>query len=374
MLINENRGSYGMFSRAGRNSTEKFHILMKKDEILNGTGRKFKPPNLFSQTKEETTKYNTDNLDEPNEIFFDQHIEKKSKEKKGKKKSENIFEHKKSEDYMQKFLDIRNKNKRLNLVPCCTKYDPKNEFIWKKVRQTPTWTSTLPKNKSIKPSEVLIPKFYIENEFKLEHKNFVDMSRQMQRKSFSIQQNKECENDMEDLYFYNRTMTNKTFYKSNSNNNNPPNNMFHTSRSGFGSFNSNRKILQSAGTSTRKNLVKKKNLSEDTPARDNFSQGNYTLNECSPSRKSSSSLLKQKIKQSSINHSHLGKNWIIINRNSKSAHPLNRRWNKINGPDFRKTISRETRDKLYDDKKRVMPFSIPPFEKTRPSNFSTFII
>ena len=37
MIINENRGSYGMFSRAGRSSTEKFHILIKKDEILRGT-------------------------------------------------------------------------------------------------------------------------------------------------------------------------------------------------------------------------------------------------------------------------------------------------------------------------------------------------
>ncbi len=31
MLLNENRGSFGMFSRAGRNAAEKFHILVKKD-------------------------------------------------------------------------------------------------------------------------------------------------------------------------------------------------------------------------------------------------------------------------------------------------------------------------------------------------------
>ena len=41
-FINEQKGSYGMFSRSGRNTLEKFHILMKKDEIIGGYNKKQK--------------------------------------------------------------------------------------------------------------------------------------------------------------------------------------------------------------------------------------------------------------------------------------------------------------------------------------------
>ena len=40
MLLNDARGSYGMYSRTGRNTAEKFHILMRKEEILSGNTKK----------------------------------------------------------------------------------------------------------------------------------------------------------------------------------------------------------------------------------------------------------------------------------------------------------------------------------------------
>lgn len=40
MLLNETRGSYGMYSRAGRMTAEKFHLLRRKEEILNGNPTK----------------------------------------------------------------------------------------------------------------------------------------------------------------------------------------------------------------------------------------------------------------------------------------------------------------------------------------------
>lgn len=40
MLLNDTKGSLGMFSSAGKNSTEKYHILSKKDEIINGKLKK----------------------------------------------------------------------------------------------------------------------------------------------------------------------------------------------------------------------------------------------------------------------------------------------------------------------------------------------
>ena len=46
MFINEGKSNFGMFSRAGAMSTEKYHILMKKDEILNGK-KKISTKNYF---------------------------------------------------------------------------------------------------------------------------------------------------------------------------------------------------------------------------------------------------------------------------------------------------------------------------------------
>jgi hypothetical protein len=40
MLLNDTKGSLGMFSSAGKNSAEKYHILSKKDEIINGKIKK----------------------------------------------------------------------------------------------------------------------------------------------------------------------------------------------------------------------------------------------------------------------------------------------------------------------------------------------
>ena len=51
MFLNETRGSFGMFSRAGRHSTERFHILMKKDELIAGE-KKSKGTSDFDEDKE----------------------------------------------------------------------------------------------------------------------------------------------------------------------------------------------------------------------------------------------------------------------------------------------------------------------------------
>ena len=40
MLLNDAKGSYGMYSRAGRNTVEKYHLLMRKDEILSGNKKR----------------------------------------------------------------------------------------------------------------------------------------------------------------------------------------------------------------------------------------------------------------------------------------------------------------------------------------------
>lgn len=51
MLLNDVKGSHGMYSRAGKNSTEKFHILMKKEEIMSGKGKTYKCKDLLYEDK-----------------------------------------------------------------------------------------------------------------------------------------------------------------------------------------------------------------------------------------------------------------------------------------------------------------------------------
>ncbi len=47
LMLNDNKTSYGMFSRAGIQTTEKYHILMKKDDILNGKTKKHRSKSMF---------------------------------------------------------------------------------------------------------------------------------------------------------------------------------------------------------------------------------------------------------------------------------------------------------------------------------------
>ena len=47
MFENEQKGSYGSYSEAGRNSVEKYHIVMQKDRILEGKTKKNKSPRFF---------------------------------------------------------------------------------------------------------------------------------------------------------------------------------------------------------------------------------------------------------------------------------------------------------------------------------------
>lgn len=40
---------------------------------------------------------------------------------------------------------------------------------------------------------------------------------------------------------------------------------------------------------------------------------------------------------------------------------------KLKGPDFSKTITREKLDEIHDDRKNIIPFSIPKYQATRES-------
>jgi hypothetical protein len=267
MLLNETRGSHGMYSRAGRNTTEKFQILLRKDEILSNHRKKFHTKNLYTPDNNYGKK---DDIQDDIEIFQIDKIDNKDAVKKAKKK---VGRAKKEKSELAQFLELKKNKRKVYENPSCTKYNPKHDFLQSRVIVAPAWDLAPPKfdkKRRIKrrssknaseeklwdyvekePEDV---KYYLSHtDFKIESKNFVDLARQTKRGEFIT-----------------------TKYQS------------------ADDFSSRRK------------------------------------------------------------------------ERSQSNSPRFKKWKKIQAPDFRKTMSREQLDKVYGDKRTVIPFSFPNFKWTRP--------
>ena len=177
MLLNENRGSFGMFSRAGRNAAEKFHILVKKEEILAGNQKRVQLKDFFAPDDQKKTDGRNDKLD----IFKTENEDNEIKKTKGNleiNKNQKISREKNE----MRIHQIRKKKKILP-DPTCTKYNPNNKFIWKRIITGPTWDQSKRKNYTIKPKDEVQPKFYLSHSnFKIDGRNFIDLARQTNRK------------------------------------------------------------------------------------------------------------------------------------------------------------------------------------------------
>jgi len=54
-MLNDAKGSAGMFSLIGKRSSEKYHILSKKDEILKGITKSIKIKDIFNPDENKVT-------------------------------------------------------------------------------------------------------------------------------------------------------------------------------------------------------------------------------------------------------------------------------------------------------------------------------
>jgi hypothetical protein len=281
MLLNETRGSNGMYSRAGRNSTEKFHILLKKDEILNGHNKKLKIKDMYTPDYDPYKNQPENEID----LFNIENIEKKTKKEdkmpqiRGKKFMN------KEKSAIAEYLELRKVHKKNFENPSCTKYNPKCEYLWKRTLTGPTWDKAPLKGQKRrvyrkrdgqdKTYEIIEPesedfKFYLSHtDMKPEGKNFVDLARQTRRTEFG--------------------------------------------HKGL------RRAIHSA-----ENITRNINTAE--------------------TRKSENSVTRK------------------LNMTSASAAT---KWVKIQAPDFKKTMSREQLEKIYGDKRTIIPFSFPNFKWTK---------
>lgn len=309
MLLNENRGSFGMFSRAGRNAAEKFHILVKKDEILSGNPKRIHLKDFFAPDDEKKNVDYDDKLDIFKSDMDDKDREISRTNSKTKNKYKKISHEK---NQMKKLLQSK-KNKKNKLPdPTCTKYNPKNEYIWKRTKTGPCWDQSIKKNFSIKPNVEVDPKFYLSHsDFKIDGRNFIDLSRQTNRR-----------------YITGEVMRN----------------------------------AKSVNIAKRKNITTSAN--NPPTSENNFNEENarYTgiINITDSSR------------EKSINTNRKVKTTKSLNKTYRQVSPKSRA--KIHAPDFKKIISREYIEKAHGNKKTIIPFSFPNFKWTTSSKIFLLII
>ena len=153
MFENNTKGWHGSYSVIGRISAEKFHIILRKNEILKEKKRR-KKVNTFLFPSDSFEKKNKSKPDETQVDIFED-IPKTEKKIIEKSKKENKFikfhqekaickiksdiynshylHHKEIEKQLKKFKDHQ------NLYMNSMKYNPKMEFIWKRVLSGPKW-------------------------------------------------------------------------------------------------------------------------------------------------------------------------------------------------------------------------------------------
>ena len=336
MLLNDNKGSFGMFSRAGRNSAEKYHILVRKDEILSGLNKKIKLKNLYSPDEIKHTEDNDDEID----IFATENNKRERKdlkqyeEKTKKKNKKNKKAKPKSE--VTKYLELKKQNKKKMEMPSCTKYNPNNNFIWKRTIVPPIWDKTIRKNFSAQPKDTTEPKFYLSHsEWKVCGKNFVDLARQTRRASFTSNTNIRIA-ALKSAHSEERTLSPKKSTNNDFFNNTKGTHMNETNR------NSQKRLSINNAAEYFKTGTSDENTKDSI---DNLYAESKGFNQARKTIKSKKGKLLM---------------------NNTIANPSNR-WVKIQAPDFKKIISREQMERIHGDKKTVIPFSLPNFNQTTAS-------
>lgn len=146
MFENNTKGWHGSYSIVGKISAEKFHIILKKNEILEEKKRRQKV-NSFLFPSDSLEKKNKSKPEEKQvDIFENSPIKEKNTNEikdsirhKGKINSEifklHYLHHQDIEKQIQKI------KKHENLYANSMKYNPKMEFIWKRSLSGPKWNT-----------------------------------------------------------------------------------------------------------------------------------------------------------------------------------------------------------------------------------------
>lgn len=210
MLENTARGWHGAYSTIGRHSAEKYHVILHKDQILNQRTTKqakqvivdFLKRNNYTNIENDKEVLNLsnysvnnqldaieDNIDifqlNPDELAKDRNKTTKKKRQKQhatKRGCTSALHRTNPENYKYHDMHIAQGNKKkLYIEPTCTKYNPKRDFVWKRVIIGPLWETKLGRDWSIRKDNDLNYKKHSEPLDTMAGKAFIDMSKQSQR-------------------------------------------------------------------------------------------------------------------------------------------------------------------------------------------------
>ena len=148
MFENNNKGWYGSYSVIGRNLVQRFALILKKDEIISGNPKKNFYGDYFDT--DDTKTIEEDNKNKNKVDIFSTEYDKLKEEKLRIKNEENLIKnanlcspiceaekerYKFHQNHHKEFQrNIRLRNKGINVS-----YNPKMEFIWKKIITGPKW-------------------------------------------------------------------------------------------------------------------------------------------------------------------------------------------------------------------------------------------
>ena len=311
MFENDAKGWFGSYSVAGRNSAEKYHIIVHKDEILNGEKKKLLIKDIFTPDEPQQVENIEDNLD-IFKVYSSENKDKLGMISKSQNQKPLIKLVKKDKfQYHNKHMNDKNRIKKKS-EPSCTRYYPKYEYIWPRLITGPEWE--IVRGRVYKKIPLDTKDFFYRKSSVLEAKTLVNMNKYTMRGDFS-----NMGNDV-------RIRTDNFFYDS--------------------------------------NISEEKNTAPTTLPNQSTTENNNTSN-ISKFNKTSYSRFRNKNKD----NDNIFDN---TNENSKSDVPNltnpNIKQHYIQGPrapDFRKTISREQREKVKGNKASVIPFVLPNYSLVR---------
>ena len=184
MCENDAKGWYGSYSIAGRESAEKYHIIIHKDEILDNENKKMKIKDVFNPDEPQ----HIESLDEKLDIFkaYEDKNNKISEILTSKKNKNKLLKNDKYK-YHNKHIEEGKKIKKV-CEPACTRYYPKYEYIWPKLITGPSWKKSMGRNLNNK--EIDNKEFFHEDiTFSPTSKCLVNMNKTTQRGEFNVSNN-----------------------------------------------------------------------------------------------------------------------------------------------------------------------------------------
>lgn len=211
MFMNNQKGSYGMFSKTGKQTLEKFQILLKKDEIINGFNRKMKINDLYTPDE-------LNNLD-TQEDEFKKYTQEQKEKIENSENALNRFKAKSKTNIIQETKRkkiIKEKNKHEN--PPCNKYNPNWQYCAKKLIWGVKWDKMKERDFKINLNKY---DYENKNEIDINHKKnqsispilmntFIDFNKQLYRKNSHEHKIKKSENK------YKESLNNSVFNISDS--------------------------------------------------------------------------------------------------------------------------------------------------------------